>query len=58
MHIPKINSIRNSNFLFANTFLTLCILSININSQTVFAVAETPQVPTNGDADDPAIWIN
>ena len=58
MHTPKINSIRGFNFLFASSLLTMFIITINANSGTVFSVTETPQVPKNGDADDPAIWIN
>ena len=58
MHTPKINSVRGFNFLFASSLLIMFILTINVNSGTVFSVTETPQVPKNGDADDPAIWIN
>jgi myo-inositol-hexaphosphate 3-phosphohydrolase len=36
----------------------LLIFQINIHSYDVYAVVETPQMPVNGDADDPAIWIN
>ena len=36
----------------------LLIFQINIHSYDVYAVVETPQMPENGDADDPAIWIN
>ncbi len=36
----------------------LLIFQINVDSYDVYAVVETPQMPVNGDADDPAIWIN
>ena len=36
----------------------LLILQVNIYSYDIYAVVETPQMPVNGDADDPAIWIN
>ena len=36
----------------------LLILQLNIHSYDIYAVVETPQMPVNGDADDPAIWIN
>ena len=36
----------------------LLIFQINVHSYDVYAVVETPQMPVNGDADDPAIWIN
>ena len=39
-------------------YFLLITLSININAFEIRPNAETPQVPINGDADDPAIWIN
>ena len=39
-------------------YFLLLILSLNISGFYIIPSAETPQVPINGDADDPAIWIN
>ena len=39
-------------------YFLLITLSININGFEILPNAETPQVPINGDADDPAIWVN
>ena len=39
-------------------YFLLLILSLNISGFYIIPTAETPQVPINGDADDPAIWIN
>ena len=46
-------------------FLVTALISLNCNyilnasdSHLIHAVKETPQVKINGNADDPAIWIN
>lgn len=39
-------------------YFLLLIITFNINAFVITPNAETPQVPINGDADDPAIWIN
>ena len=39
-------------------YFLLISLTININAFEILPSAETPQVPINGDADDPAIWVN
>ena len=39
-------------------YFLLIILTINIIAFEITPNAETPQVPNNGDADDPAIWVN
>ena len=46
-------------------FLVTALISLNCNyilnasdSHLIYAVKETPQVKINGNADDPAIWIN
>ena len=46
-------------------FLVTALISLNCNymlnasdAHLIYAVKETPQVKINGNADDPAIWIN
>ena len=49
------NSILRKNF----SLYLICLFSIYpLNAFSVISIYETDQVKINGDADDPAIWIN
>ena len=45
-------------FIFSALLLTISNNTIANEANYVFPIIETPQVPLDGNADDPAIWFN